>query len=113
MATLKDIAQATGLSMNTVSRAIRNKFLQCSRGIYPLNYFFAKGVSNKDIAVTVDDIKKAIAKLVDQENKKKPLSDQKIAEALKQCGMEISRRTVAKYRNELLIPDASGRRNYI
>lgn len=110
---LEDIASRLELHESTVSRAIRNKFLQCSRGIYPLNYFFAKGVSNRDREVTVDDIKKAIVKLVDQENKKKPLSDQKIAEALKQCGMEISRRTVAKYRNELLIPDASGRRNYI
>lgn len=109
---LSDIAGRLGVHESTVSRAVRDKYLQSSWGVYPLNYFFSKGISASTVfaSVTHEDVKRAIREIISKENKKKPLSDRLIAEALDELGIHISRRTVAKYREEEGIKDASGRK---
>ena len=103
---MEDIAKVTGLHISTVSRAVKNKYVQCSRGIYPMGYFFAGTVGEH----TAEEIKKQMRLVIEEEDKKKPKSDQKIADALEKNGISISRRTVAKYRSEMGIAGAGGRR---
>lgn len=110
---LCDVAQELDIHESTVSRSVRGKYLQCIWGVYPMNYFFSKGISasgSEDMSVT--RIKQALADIVEQENKQKPYSDRALGEELEKKGITISRRTVAKYRQELTIPDASGRKAY-
>lgn len=110
---LKTVADKLGIHESTVSRAIRGKYLQCSWGIYSLDYFFSRGLSaGGDIRVAPENIKKLIKDIIDDENKKKPYSDQQITDILNCKGIEISRRTVAKYRDELSIAGASTRKEY-
>lgn len=110
---LKDIAERLDIHESTVSRTVKNKFLQCAWGIYPMNYFFVKKVAADTAGdgTTPELVRLKIQELIQEENKKKPLSDQKIADFLKESGIEVSRRTVAKYRGEMMIADASGRKN--
>lgn len=112
---LVDIATELDLHESTISRAMRGKYLQCAWGIFPLNYFLtsvAVIASDGDGEKTPEQIKEMIQKLVDSEDKKKPYSDQKISEQLKEQGVEISRRTVNKYRQEMNLPDKSGRKKW-
>lgn len=110
---LLDIAQKLGVHESTVSRAVRDKYLQCSRGIYPLNYFFTHKVGSGNAEIcTQAQIKKEIQELIQSENKGKPYSDQKLADLLNAKGITIARRTVAKYRIELGVADANGRKQY-
>lgn len=104
-----DIAAATGLHESTISRAAKNKYLQCTHGIYPLRYFFVQEAGAGAGGASSDTVKHRIRALVEGENKQRPLSDQKIAEVLKGEGMAISRRTVAKYRDQMGIPGSSVR----
>lgn len=105
---MADVADAVGVHESTVSRAVREKYLQCQRGVYPLGYFFSRGGAGEDMGAAA--AKAALRRLIDGEDKAHPLSDQKLCEALAAEGCPISRRTVAKYRDELSIPGASGRR---
>ena len=105
---MADVADAVGVHESTVSRAVREKYLQCQRGVYPLGYFFSRGGAGGDMGGAA--AKAALRRLIDGEDKAHPLSDQKLCEALATEGCPISRRTVAKYRDELNIPGASGRR---
>lgn len=111
---LVDIAQRIEMHESTVSRAVRDKYLQCTWGVYPLSYFFVKqvGGSGDDNGETPEQIKKCMEEIIDGEDKKKPLSDQKITDAMNAQGIAISRRTVAKYRMQMGIPDASGRKEF-
>lgn len=111
---LQDIADMLEIHESTVSRAIRDKYLQCSWGIFPMNYFFSKSISSKTSAgkITTEQVKRQLQKVIEDEDKKKPLSDRVIAERLVERGIKISRRTVAKYREELGIKDASGRKQF-
>ena len=104
--TMGDMAQALGLHESTVSRTMRDKYLQCSWGIYPLRWFFSRALSGD--AVSPEMAKALLRRLVTEE--RQPLSDQKLCEEMAQQGCPISRRTVAKYRDELGIPNALGRR---
>ena len=97
-----------GIHESTVSRAVREKYLQCQRGVYPLGWFFSRGGAGGDMGGAA--AKAALKRLIDGEDKAHPLSDQKLCEALAAEGCPISRRTVAKYRDELNIPGAAGRR---
>ncbi|NLJ57528.1 MAG: RNA polymerase factor sigma-54 [Tissierellia bacterium] len=110
---LKDVADDIGVHESTVSRATNGKYVQTPRGLYELKYFFASslgdGFGNE---VSSTSVKSKIKELIDNENSQKPLSDQKICEALKSQGISISRRTVAKYRDEMRIPSSSMRRRY-
>lgn len=113
---LRDVAQTLNIHESTVSRATRKKHLQCLWGVYPMNYFFSKGVAGSSSlgsqTLTPYDVKKALVELVDGEDKKKPYSDRMLSEKLDMQGISISRRTVNKYRDELNIPDASGRKHF-
>lgn len=119
---LIDVAQKLNIHESTVSRAVHQKYLQCSFGTYPLSYFFLKNTDrsssifkssgNDDGANTALAVKTALKKIIENENKKKPYSDRILAEKLEEEGFSISRRTVAKYRDEEQIPGASGRKEY-
>ena len=111
---LIDIAEKLGIHESTVSRAAREKYLQCTWGLFPMSYFFSRAVGGEQDRTsaknTPEQIKEKLRRLIEAEDKKKPLSDQKLSLQLADSGMEISRRTVAKYRTEMEIPDASGRK---
>lgn len=112
--TLADVAQALEVHESTVSRAVKDKYLQCAHGVFPLGYFFSRALptgSGGD-SVSAEQAKSAIKKLIAAEDKKKPLSDQKLCQLLTEQGIEISRRTVAKYRDELGISSTSGRKQF-
>lgn len=110
--TLSETAVELGVHESTVSRAIRGKYLQCAFGTFPLKAFFCQSLPTNGAtdSKSAEAAKVAIHALIDGENKKKPLSDQKISELLSVQGFQISRRTVAKYRDEMEIPSTSGRK---
>ncbi|WP_416197551.1 MAG: RNA polymerase factor sigma-54 [Sporanaerobacter sp.] len=110
--TLKDVADDIGVHESTVSRATSGKYIQTPRGLFELKYFFTTGISGNDGEVSSISIKSMIKEFIEKENPKKPLSDQQIANMLKEKDISISRRTVAKYRDELNIPSSSMRRRY-
>ncbi len=111
--TLKEIADEIGVHESTVSRTVNDKYMQCPRGLYELKYFFQSGVSSAfGDGVSSESIKSVIKEIISNENPKKPLSDQAISNQLNKSGIKISRRTVAKYRDELNIPSSSKRRRY-
>lgn len=109
---LSDIAQDLSIHESTVSRALREKYLQCARGVYPLSFFFSRevGGAGPGEGNSAHQIKTRLSQLVAEEDKRHPLSDQKLCQLLEQEGCAISRRTVAKYRDELGIPSACGRK---
>ncbi|MDF2473972.1 MAG: rpoN [Anaerocolumna sp.] len=109
---LIDVAEIIGIHESTVSRAVKGKYLQCTWGVFPMNYFFSKGIetTEENSMMAAEGVKEEIVRLVEEEDKKNPLSDQKIADILNKKGLKISRRTVAKYRNILGIKDAGGRK---
>ena len=117
---LADIAQELDIHESTVSRAVSKKYLQCSWGVYPMNFFFSRSVAVQESSsesgtqsVTAADIKRVLREIIEEENKKKPYSDRLLGEKLAERGISISRRTVAKYREEEGIADASGRKEYV
>ncbi len=111
--TLKEIADDVGVHESTVSRTVNEKYMQCPRGIFELKYFFQSGVSSTfGEGVSSESIKSIIKDIIDNEDHKKPLSDQAISDELNKSGINISRRTVAKYRDELDIPSSSKRKRY-
>lgn len=107
---LKDISEKLNLHESTISRATSNKFIQTSHGIFKIKNFFTRGTrsSNQQVDTTLT-IKEKIKNLIHQENQKSPYSDQKITILLEETGIKISRRTVAKYREELGIPGSAKR----
>lgn len=111
--TLKDIAEEIGVHESTVSRATSHKYVQTPRGIFEFKFFFANSTGRGNNSnVTTERIKLALRDIISSENRKRPYSDQKLAELLKARNMEISRRTVAKYRDELQIAATSVRKRY-
>lgn len=104
---LKDVAERAGLDISTVSRVSNSKYVQTNFGIYPLKFFFNDGYKTEDgEEMSVREIKKILRDCIDGEDKKKPLTDDELAEILKGKGYPIARRTVAKYRQQLNIPVA-------
>jgi RNA polymerase sigma-54 factor len=111
--TLKDIADMVGVHESTVSRAVSGKYLQCVHGLFEIKYFFQSGVSSEmGEGVSAETVKKIVKEQIDKEDQKKPLSDQYLADLLNELGIKISRRTVAKYRDEMLIPATSKRKRF-
>lgn len=111
--TLRQIAEELGIHESTVSRTINGKYIQSPRGIYELKYFFSTGISTGDGgSVSSSSIKSVIKDLIKSEDEKKPYSDQEIADILKRRDIEISRRTVAKYRESLGILSSSKRKRF-
>ncbi|RMG67847.1 MAG: RNA polymerase sigma-54 factor [Nitrospirae bacterium] len=108
---LKAVAEDINMHESTVSRVTLNKYLACEHGIFSFRFFFSSGLKNRDgqeISSTL--VKDMIKKIIEQENPKKPYSDQKISDILKKQNIKIARRTVAKYREELKIPPHSKRK---
>ncbi len=104
---LKDIADDTGLDVSVISRVTMNKYVTTQWGVYPLKFFFSEGLQHESgEEVSSREIQSIIKSVVAAEDKKKPLSDLKLCEILKEKGYEIARRTVAKYRERLSIPVA-------
>ena len=109
--TLKDIANETGLHESTISRIVSNKYAYTPIGTIPLKSFFATKLKTKEGEISTEKVKHLIKQLIEKENKTKPLSDEAISRILrKDFGIKIARRTVAKYREELNIPDSRKRR---
>lgn len=99
---LKDIADIVEMDISTVSRVANSKYVETPYGIYLLKYFFSESLStDSGEEVSTREVKKILSDAVDNENKKKPLTDEKLMELLKEKGYNIARRTVAKYREQL------------
>lgn len=107
--TLKDVADEMGVHESTVSRTVRNKYIQCSRGIFEMASFFSRD-AGQNIGVSRNHIKDRLTALIEAEDPARPMSDEKIVEKLGQENIIISRRTVSKYRMELGILPASARK---
>jgi len=99
---LKDIAKMTGMDISTISRVANSKYIQTHFGIFSLKYFFSEGMQKESgEEVSTREIKSILTECIKNENKKKPLNDEKLAAILKEKGYQIARRTVAKYREQL------------
>ena len=104
---LKDVAERTGLDISTISRVSNSKYVQTNYGIYPLKYFFSDGYTTEDgEEMSVREIRRILKECIDNEDKKKPYTDDELTDILKEKGYPIARRTVAKYRQQLNIPVA-------
>ena len=104
---LKDVAERSGYDISTVSRVSNSKYVQTNFGVCPLKYFFSESMKNEDgEEISSREIKAILKECIDNEDKRKPLTDDKLAELLKEKGYLIARRTVAKYREQLDIPVA-------
>ncbi len=111
--TMKEAAGKIGVNESTISRAVNGKYVQCVQGVYELKYFFSGGSSFTGVdgqTATAESLKALIKKLIEAEDSSKPLSDRNISDAIMIKGIKISRRTVAKYREEMGIPGSSQRR---
>jgi len=110
---LKDIAEDIGMHESTISRVTSNKYLHSPRGILELKYFFNSSVMKSDgESVASESVKRMIDELVKVEDTKRPLSDQRIVELLEEKGIQLARRTVAKYREQLGIAPSSRRKRF-
>lgn len=108
---LKNIAEETNLHESTISRALNGKYAQTPKGLFELKYFLVRGLcTSYGDSVSVDTMKQKIKNLIDNEDKKKPYSDQQLADMLTASGVKISRRTVTKYREEMGIESSSKRK---
>ena len=108
--TLRDVAEELGLHESTVCRAIKNKYMQCDRGMFPMSAFFSRDVG-QNAGMSRSSIQAVMAQIIGGEDPQKPLSDEKIAMELAKKRINLSRRAVAKYRMELGIPAASARKH--
>ena len=106
-------ADKVGISESTVSRVTRNRYVQTPRGVFELKYFFTSGISTENGGMaSSSSVKEIIKEMVDREDTKAPLSDNDIELQLKEKGYKIARRTIAKYRGELGIPNSSKRKKW-
>jgi RNA polymerase sigma-54 factor len=104
---LKDVAEMTGLDISTISRVANSKYIQTHFGIFPLKFFFSEGLqTDSGEEVSTREIKRILQDCIDNEVKRKPLTDERLTEILQEKGYQIARRTVAKYREQLNIPVA-------
>ena len=104
---LKDVAERTGLDISTISRVSNSKYVQTNYGIYPLKFFFNDGYTTESgEEMSVREIRRILKECIDNEDKKKPYTDDELTEILKQKGYPIARRTIAKYRQQMNIPVA-------
>jgi len=111
---LQQIAEELELHESTISRATANKYMQTPLGVYELKYFFSTSLSSEDgEGVSANAIRSIIKKLINEEQKNKPISDSKIATILEEQGFKVARRTVAKYREGMNIPSSSKRKSLV
>jgi len=111
--TLQDVASEIGMHESTVSRVTNGKYVQTPRGVFELKFFFSSGLGTaRGGDISSKAAKEKISRLVQGEDKGRPLSDQKLADVLAAEGIDIARRTVAKYREQLGIPSARMRKRH-
>ena len=109
---IKDVAQEIGVHPSTVSRAVANKYVHTPQGVYELRFFFSEGVNGPeggDLPLLI--LKKKVRKLIEDEDAAKPLTDDALAAELQRQGIQVTRRTVAKYREDMNIPSTHQRRS--
>ena len=110
---MQEIADKVGVHVATVSRAIRQKYMQTPRGLFAMKFFFTGGTASSEGEMqTWDAVRQKISALVAAEDKANPLSDDDIVKRLEAEGTHIARRTVTKYRKALRIPSSRQRRSY-
>jgi RNA polymerase sigma-54 factor len=109
---LKDVAVDIGMHESTISRVTSNKFLACDHGVYSFRFFFSSSIQSDTGDISSTLVKDLIKKTIAEEDVKHPLSDQMIVDKLKEQNINIARRTVAKYREELRIPPQNQRKRY-
>ncbi|MBO4613372.1 MAG: RNA polymerase factor sigma-54 [Bacteroidaceae bacterium] len=107
---LEDVAELTGQDISTVSRVSNSKYVQTNHGIYPLRWFFTSAAKQNGDDVTVRKILKTLREVVAAEDKRHPLSDLRLMTILQERGYDVARRTIAKYRTQLGIPESRLRR---
>jgi RNA polymerase sigma-54 factor len=108
---LRDVAEDIGMHESTVSRVVSNKYIHTPRGLFPMKFFFHSGI-DRDYGGDISSltVKRKIEQLIGEEDTKRPLSDSELTRILKREGINIARRTVAKYRDELSIPSSTNRK---
>jgi RNA polymerase sigma-54 factor len=109
---LRDVAADINMHESTVSRVTSNKFLSCNHGVFSFRFFFSSAIQSEAGDISSTSVKDLIKKIISEEDPKKPMSDQMIADRLKNQNIIIARRTVAKYREELKIPPQNHRKRY-
>ena len=108
---LKDIAEKVNLDISTISRVVNSKYVQTPFGTFLLKDFFSESLStDSGEEVSTREVKKILQNIIDEEDKQKPYSDEKLAKLLNEKGYNIARRTIAKYREQLGIPVARMRK---
>lgn len=108
---IKEVAEEIGVHPSTVSRAVSNKYVHTPQGVYELRFFFSEGVNGPEGAGTpLMLLKRKVKKLIEEEDPQKPLTDDQIANMLQSQGINVTRRTVAKYREDMRIPSTHQRR---
>ncbi|MBN4048191.1 RNA polymerase factor sigma-54 [bacterium AH-315-O15] len=108
---LRDVADDIGMHESTVSRVVTNKYMHTPQGVFEMKYFFHSGIaSSYGEAVSSVTIKQRIRKIIEHEDSQRPLSDSKIVNILQREGLDLARRTIAKYREELKIPTSNQRK---
>jgi RNA polymerase sigma-54 factor len=108
---IKEVAEEIGVHPSTVSRAVSNKYVHTPQGVYELRFFFSEGVNGPEGAGTpLMLLKRKVKKLIEEEDSRKPLTDDQIANILQSQGINVTRRTVAKYREDMRIPSTHQRR---
>jgi RNA polymerase sigma-54 factor len=108
---IKDVAEEIGVHPSTVSRAVANKYVHTAQGVYELRFFFTEGVNGPeggDMPLVL--LKRKVKKLIEEEDARKPLTDDQLAAELQRQGIQVTRRTVAKYREDMQIPSTHQRR---
>ncbi|MFH2053919.1 MAG: RNA polymerase factor sigma-54 [bacterium] len=111
--TLQQVASKIGMHESTVSRVTRQKYVQTPRGVFPLKFFFSAGLDSRSgVEVAAKAVKIMIQEIIEKENPAKPLSDKKIVDMLQERGLQIARRTVAKYREQMGILSARMRKQF-
>ena len=111
---LKDVAEETGMHLSTVSRVVNRKYAHTPQGVIELRRFFTEGMTNEDgEEVSTRIIKLKIKKMIEDEDPRNPITDDQVAKIMARDGMKLSRRTVAKYRDQMQIPGSRERRTVI
>jgi RNA polymerase sigma-54 factor len=108
---IKEVAEEIGVHPSTVSRAVSNKYVHTPQGVFELRYFFSEAVQGPSGSATpLLILKRRVKKMIEEEDPKHPLTDEQITARLQEEGIQVTRRTVAKYREDMKIPSTHQRR---
>jgi RNA polymerase sigma-54 factor len=108
---IKEVAEEVGVHPSTVSRAVANKYAHTPQGVFELRYFFSEAVQGPSGALTsLNNLKRLVKKIIEEEAAAHPLTDEQITTRLRELGYAVTRRTVAKYREDMRIPSTHQRR---